>query len=119
MINCEGAADCQASCDASASAKASCSSSANLVVTGDADLYAAINAHIGEVKDAFALTLELKDPIIALAGKTAGAFSALGDIGTSGAACAVSSVAIAGDAYASINVSVTASASVQGKAGTT
>ncbi len=117
-LSCDGAAECQASCNGSASAKASCSSSATLVVDGDADLYAAINAHIGDVKNAFALTIALKDPIANLAAKTAGTFSALGDIGVSGATCAASSIAIAAQASVSINVSVQASASVQGKAST-
>jgi hypothetical protein len=117
-LSCEGAAECQASCDASARAKASCSSSADLVVTGDgAELYAAINAHIGQVKEAFALTLELRKPIVALAGKTASTFSALGDIGVAGGACVVASAGIFAEASASIDVSFQATLSVQGKAG--
>lgn len=116
-LSCDGAADCQASCKGSASASASCNSSASLVVDGDADLYAAINGHIGDVKDAFALTLALEKPIANLVGKSAATFSALGDIGVSGASCAVSSAAIAAQASVSINVSVKASASVQGTAG--
>jgi hypothetical protein len=117
-LNCDGAAECQASCEGSATAKASCDSSATLVVTGDDELYGAIQAHIGDIKSAFALTVALQKPIVALAGKTAATFSALGDIGSSGAACAVSSISIAAQAQASISVSVSASASVQGKAGT-
>jgi len=88
------------------------------VVEGDAELYSAIQAHIGDVKSAFALTIALKDPIAELASKTAATFSALGDIGVQGAACAASSISIAAEAQASISVSVSASASVQGKAGT-
>ena len=118
-LNCEGAAECQASCEGSATAKASCDSSATLVVVGDAELYGAIQAHIAEVKAAFALTFALQKPIVALAAKSTATFSALGDIGAQGAACVTSSLAIAVQAQASINVSVSASASVQGKASTT
>jgi len=117
-LNCEGAAECQASCEGRATAEARCDSSATLVVTGDTELYGAIQAHISDVKAAFALTLNLQKPIVTLAGKTTGAFEALGDIGTQGAACVASSLSIAAQAQASINVSVTASASVQGKAST-
>jgi hypothetical protein len=114
-LNCEGTADCQASCQASASAQAECTSSATLVVDGDAQLYKAIKAHMNDVKDAFALTLSLKDPIASVAAKTAGTFEALGDIGVQGGACVASSLALAAEASVSINVSVQASASVQGK----
>jgi len=117
-LDCKGAAECQASCEGSATAKASCESTADLVVKGDAELYSAIQAHIGDVKSAFALTVALKDPIAKLSGKTVGTFSALGDVGVSGAACVAAAVSIAAEAQASISVSVTASASVQGKAGT-
>jgi len=114
-LSCEGAAECQASCEGSAKAEAHCESSANLSVTGDDELYGALQAHIGDIKSAFALTYHLKDPIAELAGKTVASFSALGEIGASGAACASSSLAIAAQAQASISVSVSASASVQGK----
>src|SRR6478736_5484667 len=113
-LSCDGAAECQASCEGSAKASAHCESSASLVVTGDDELYGALQAHIGDIKSAFAMTYALKDPIVALAGKTVASFSALGQIGASGAACATSSIAIAAQAQASINVSVSASASVQG-----
>jgi len=86
-------------------------------VEGDAKLYTAINAHLDAVKKAFALTLALKDPIVALAGRTSDTFSALGDLGVSGATCAAASLQVAAQASVSINVSVQASASVQGKAG--
>jgi len=114
-LNCEGAAECQASCEGSASAKAHCESSANLVVSGDDELYGALQAHVGDIKAAFALTYALKDPIANLAGKTVATFRALGDIGASGVACATSSIAIAAQAQVSISASVSASASVQGK----
>jgi hypothetical protein len=117
MLNCMGSADCHASCQASVQADASCHGTANLVVEGDAKLYAAMNAHIGDIEDAFAATFALKDPIAALAGKTVATFQALGDIGVSGAACIGSSLTLAAQASASINVSVSASASIQGKAG--
>lgn len=114
-LNCEGAAECQASCKGSATAKAKCESSANLVVQGDDELYGALQAHIGDIKSAFAMTIALKDPIAELAGKTVATFSALGQIGASGVACATSSIAIAAEAQVSISASVSASASIQGK----
>jgi hypothetical protein len=86
-----------------------------LAVVGDDELYGALQAHIGDIKSAFAMTYHLKDPIAELAGKTVASFSALGEIGASGAACAASSLQIAAQAQASISVSVSASASVQGK----
>ena len=118
-LNCQGAAECQASCEGSASASAKCESSATLVVTGDDELYGVLQAHIGDIKAAFAQTVALKDPIAKLASQTADGFRALGNIGTSGGACALSSISIAAEAQAHISVSVTASASVQGQASTT
>jgi hypothetical protein len=115
-LDCQGSADCHASCQGSAQASAACTSTAVLQVEGDAKLYAAINGHINDVKDAFALTLALKDPIVALAGRTVDTFKAVGDIGVQGGACLVSSISVAAQASVSINVSVQASASVQGKA---
>jgi hypothetical protein len=115
MLNCQGAAECQASCQGSATAKAHCDSSASLVVEGDDELYGVLQSHIGDIKSAFALTIALKDPIADLAKKTTATFSALGEIGANGVACATSSIAIAAQAQASISVSVSASASVQGK----
>ncbi len=117
-LDCDASADCHASCQASASAKANCTSSATLVVKGDADLHAAIKAHLDDVKEAFALTYALKDPIADLAGKTVDTFRAVGDIGVQGGACFASSLSVAAQASVSINVSVQASASVQGKAST-
>ncbi|HYP77399.1 MAG TPA: hypothetical protein VER12_15620 [Polyangiaceae bacterium] len=117
-LNCEGAAECQASCEGSASAKANCDSSATLSVKGDDELYGALQAHIGDIKAAMALTGNLTKPIGELAKKTTATFSALGDIGAQGLACAGSSLNIMGEARASIQVSVSASASVQGTAET-
>jgi len=85
-------------------------------VSGDAKLDAAIRAHLDDVKDAFAMTWALKDPIADLAGKSVGAFKAIGDIGVQGATCFAASLSVAAQASASINVSVQASASVQGTA---
>ena len=117
-LDCQGSADCHASCQGSAQADAACTSTAVLQVEGDAKLYSAINTHLGDLKEAFALTIALKDPIIDLAGRTQATFSALGDIGVQGGACLASSLAVAAEASVSINVSVQASASVQGKAST-
>jgi hypothetical protein len=116
-LDCQASADCHASCQSSAKADASCQAEANLVVEGDAKLYGALNARLDDIKEAFALTVSLKDPIADLAGRTAATFQALGDIGVSGLACIGSSLTLAGEASASINVSVSASASIQGTAG--
>jgi hypothetical protein len=70
---------------------------------------------MNDVKDAFALTLSLKDPIASVGGKTKDTFEALGEIGAQGAACVAASASLALEATASISVSVNASASVQGK----
>jgi hypothetical protein len=85
---------------------------ATVTVVGDAELQAALAAHIKDFGAAVNLTLALKDPIAEVAGKTAGAFKAVGDIGVSGAACLASSISAAVEAQASISVSVEASASV-------
>lgn len=82
-------------------------------VVGDAELQAALAAHIQDFGEALNLTIALREPIAEVAGKTAGAFEALGDIGVSGAACLSSSLAGAVEAQASISVSIEASASVQ------
>lgn len=116
-LDCAANADCHASCQGSAKADASCTATAKLDVMGDTELYAAINAHLDDLKAAIALTVALKDPIVDLAGRTGDTFSALGDIGVQGAACAAASLKVAAEASVSINVSVSASASVQGKAG--
>jgi hypothetical protein len=79
---------------------------------GDAELQAALSAHIQDFGEAVNLALALKDPIAEVAGKTIGAFQAIGDVGVSGAACMASSLSAAVEAQASISVSVSASASV-------
>jgi hypothetical protein len=117
-LNCEGSAECHSSCQAQASAEVDCPPpSARVVVVGDAELQAALAAHIKDFGAAFNLTLALKDPIFDVAGKTVGAFEAVGDIGVSGAACMTTSLAAAAEAEASISVSVEASASVQASSG--
>jgi hypothetical protein len=87
------------------------------VIEGDEQLYAAFNAHLADIGVAFNGTIALKDPIANLAGKTVDVFKAIGDIGAAGATCFASSLNVAGQASASINVSVSASATVSGKAG--
>jgi hypothetical protein len=63
------------------------------------------------------MTLDLSQNVEAIASKTAATFTAIGDIGISGAACVASSLTAVGSASASLSVSVSASASVQGQAG--
>jgi hypothetical protein len=88
-----------------------------VVVVGDAALQAALSAHIADFGEAFNLTLALREPIAEVAGKTIGAFQAIGDVGLSGAACMSSSLSAAVEAQASISVSVEASASVSASGG--
>jgi acyl-CoA hydrolase len=66
--------------------------------------------------EAVSLATRLAPRIGTLAGKSAAAFSAIGDIGLGGVACVGSSVQAAGRASVSINVSVTASASFNSSA---
>jgi hypothetical protein len=112
-LDCTASAECHSSCQAQASAKVDCPPPrATVVVVGDAELAAALSAHIQDFGAAVNLTLALKDPIADAAGKTVDAFKAVGEIGLSGAACLTSSLQAAVDAQASITVSVEASASV-------
>jgi hypothetical protein len=112
-IDCMASAECRANCNASASAKLDCSKpAATVVVQGDLKLQQVLEANIGAWAEAVNLTLALKEPAGALAGKTVATFQALGDIGISGAACVASSLKAAGEASVSVNVSVSASASL-------
>jgi hypothetical protein len=112
-INCEAAAECQASCKGEAKADIDCPAPQVVVkVVGDAKLQAAIEAHAKTWGEAVNLTLALKGPIAELAGKTTDTFSALGEVGLAGAACLVTSLKASAEASVSISVSVSASASV-------
>jgi hypothetical protein len=86
----------------------------DLVIEGDVELLKAFRARLKDLGTAINLTVALKDPIADVAGKTVGAFSAIGDLGLSGAACFAASLQGAVKAQASISVSVSASASVSG-----
>lgn len=113
-LDCEGSAECHASCQAQASAQVDCPPPhASVVVQGDVELWNALAAHIDDFAEAVNLTIALKDPIADVAGKSIGAFEAVGDVGLSGAACMTSSLQAAVEAQASISVSVQASASIQ------
>jgi len=85
-----------------------------LAIAGDAKLLASFQGHLDEIGVAFDGTLALKDLIGPVAAKSAATFSALGDIGVSGAACVVSELQVAAHASASVQVSVSASATVSG-----
>ena len=112
-LDCKASAECHASCQAEASAEVDCPPPhATVQVVGDAELAAALSAHIEDFGAAVNLTIALKDPIAAVAGKTIGAFQAIGDVGASGVACMASSLQASVEAQASISVSVEASASV-------
>ena len=111
-LSCMGAAECQGSCSADASAKVDCSKpQATVVVQGDLKLQQALEAHINEWAVAFNMLTALKDPVAELASKGAATFSALGEVGVSGATCVASGVSAAASASASVSVSVSASAS--------
>jgi hypothetical protein len=112
-IDCSASAECRANCSASASAKVDCSKpQASVVISGDLKLQKAVEANLTAWAEAVNLTLSLKEPIAALAGKTEGTFKAVGDIGLSGATCILASVKAAAEASVSVNVSVKASASL-------
>ncbi len=79
-------------------------------------LQQAIEGSLTAWAEAVNLAIALKDPAAKLATKTAATFSALGDIGISGATCAAASAKAAFDASASVNVSFKASASLNASA---
>ncbi len=114
-LDCQVDANCQASCDGQASASVKCGGATNVVVTGDAKLYAAIVKHQAKIAAAFGATLELKDPIANLASKVGGAIQGMADITAAGTTCMVSSLSATARAQASISVSVNASASIKGE----
>jgi hypothetical protein len=113
MLSCSASAECRGNCDASASAKLDCSKpAASVSVSGDLKLQQAIEGNLAAWAEAVNLTIALKDPAAALAGKTLATFKAIGDIGLSGATCVAASLQTAASAEAHINVSVSASASL-------
>src|SRR6185503_9594786 len=70
MLNCQASAECRGSCNANASAKVDCSKpQASVVVVGDLKLQQAIEANLTAWAEAVNLTLSLKEPVAALAGK--------------------------------------------------
>jgi hypothetical protein len=83
-------------------------------ITGDAVLYASFQAHLDEIGEAINLTAALKDPINSVASKGVSTFSAIGDVGLSGAACFAAQAQAIANVQASISVSVSASATVSG-----
>ena len=116
QLNCMGSAECHGDCQAQAKASLNCSpAQVQLDIEGDAKLFTSFQGHLADIGAAFNGTLALKDLIPPIASKTAATFSAIGDVGVSGAACVASELTVAAHASASINVSVSASASVSGK----
>lgn len=116
QLSCKGTANCQASCNGQASASVKCGGSTDVQVTGDAALYAALEAHSSEIAAAFGATVDLKTQIGTLIKTVGPAIQGVGNISAAGVTCMASSLKVMGQAQASINVSVNASASVNGKA---
>jgi len=116
MISCKGAAECQGSCNANASASVDCSKPvATVVVQGDLKLQQAIEAHLADWAIAFNMMTALQGPVGDLKSKGEAAFTAIGDIGLTGAACVASAGSALVNASASVQVSVSASASFSTK----
>jgi hypothetical protein len=112
-IQCKGQAECTASCDGKAQASVSCEKpTAQVTVVGNVKLQKAIEANLSLWGEAFNLTLALKGPVATLAGKSAAAFSAIGDVGIGGAACVATSLSVVAEAQVHVSVSVQASASL-------
>jgi hypothetical protein len=113
-----GTATCHGDCQAQAQASLECSPpQVNFDIEGDAALYASFQTHLGDIGKAFSDTLALKDLILGsngIASQTESTFSAIGDIGAAGIACVGSQLSAVGNVTASINVSVSASATVSG-----
>jgi hypothetical protein len=113
MLNCSGSAECHGDCQAQASANVNCPPPQVVVaITGDDALYASYQARLSELGNAVNLTAAIQGPIGTLAGKTVDTFSAIGDIGASGASCVAAQLQVISSVKASLSVSVTASAEV-------
>jgi hypothetical protein len=117
-LNCKASATCHGDCQAQAQARLECSPpQVNFDIEGDATLYASFQTHLGDIGKAFSDTLALKDLILGtngIASQTASTFSAIGDVGAAGGACIISQASAVGNVTTSINVSVSASATVSG-----
>ena len=115
-VNCSAAATCTASCHGQAEASIDCSDpTVNVTITGDATLNTAFQANLDAIGTAIQETAALAPVIVDLAGQTSGALDAVGNVGTDALACFTTTVASYVDISASINVSVSASATVSGK----
>jgi hypothetical protein len=88
---------------------------ATVTVVGDAALQTALSAHIQDFGAAVNTTIALKDPIYALAAKSVDVFKGIGEVTAAGVTCFTASLQTAVNAKASIDVSVSASASVTTK----
>jgi hypothetical protein len=112
-LNCMGSAECHGDCQAQASANVTCAPpQVTTQIMGDDALNATYVAHQADLGTAVNLTLAVKDPIGALAAKTATTFQALGDIGAAGVGCVAAQAQVIAHMQASIQVSVSISAKV-------
>ena len=86
-------------------------------IIGDEALAASFQLRLVELGNAAAQTLALTAPVAAVGGRTLDTFSALGDVGLSGASCLASELQVAATASAHVQVCVSAQATVSGNAG--
>lgn len=114
-VSCSAAASCTASCHGSAEASIDCSDpSITAVITGDATLNTAFQTDLTKIGVAINETTALAPVIVDLAGNTAATLNAVGNVGADAATCFATTIASFVDIKASINVSVSASATVSG-----
>jgi hypothetical protein len=117
MVTCSTSGQCHANCQAQASANISCPPpQVTVQIIGDAALAATFQSHLVELGNAFALTSALAGPVGVVAGQSADTFTALGNVGLSGASCIGSELQVAATASAHVNVCVSAQLTVQGTA---
>jgi hypothetical protein len=118
MLSCMGSEECHADCQGQASASLNCAPpQVTVQILGDAALAATFQSHLVELGNAAAQTAALTGPIGSVAGKTLATFSALGNVGLSGASCLASELQVATTASVHLQVCVSAQATVSGNAG--
>jgi hypothetical protein len=116
MLDCSASATCRGNCEGSASANVDCSKpKATVFVSGDLKLQKAIEAHINDWAEAVNLTIALTTPVANLADKGVKAIKAIGDVGLSGATCALASAKTAASAQVHVEASVSVSGSLNAK----
>jgi hypothetical protein len=83
-----------------------------IAVTGDAQLFASFNKHADDLGAALQATVALKDPIAAVVAQGASTFAS---VSVAGGECIVAQASLVSSIQVNIQVSVSASATVQGQ----